>query len=83
MHKKYQWPVRVFGKTYGSNLKPVRMDRLLEGLGKEPLDIVLEAFKCRKDKGYPFLGDSVMVVTCIGQITEVCINPDDWRLLEG
>jgi len=82
MLRKYEWPVRVFGKTYGSDNKPVVIDRTIEGLGKEPIDAALCAFKLRKDKGYPFLGDSVTVITPIGQIAEVCISPDDWRLLE-
>ncbi len=62
-----KWQCRIMGVTHGWNGRKITLDRTFEGAGNLK-KFAIEALRKRRDKGVPFIGASVTVLTPIHHI---------------
>lgn len=73
--RKMVWPCRVMGRVTIPSGAWRRMDRTVEGAG-DVEGAMLRALKARKDGGLPFVGDSIVAITPLGQKVERVVERD-------
>lgn len=80
------WRCQIVGKINTSNNSVAKVNRFFDGYkwlaannDQILLTLVMKELSKRKDNGYPWVGDSVFVITPMGQKYEVYIPLEEER----
>lgn len=68
------WPVTIEGITYRMDGRRVTMNRTVDAYGRDLEEVVAEAVASRKDEGWPFVGEGVVVTDSLGRQAKFIIE---------